>query len=125
MGQDEHETTWYHGSPLRLTILRTGSTITRQRRLAEAFSHKPTILALDDDGTIQHNGTQPGWLHIIAEPLSEEDIVPHPNSSMALGLEWLTTRELGLTCLGPVALRPEEVLDQATIERYLARGDQP
>ena len=32
---------WYHGSPMLLSELRAGSTITQWRALAEAFSHKP------------------------------------------------------------------------------------
>ncbi|NLS79196.1 MAG: hypothetical protein GXY76_18260 [Chloroflexi bacterium] len=87
---------WYHGSPLELTILRAGSTITQDRALASAFSHKPTLLCIEDDGTIRHNGTQPGILYRIAEELGEGDMHPHPRTTMAPGLEWLTTRELRL-----------------------------
>ena len=49
--------TWFHGSPLALTVLRKGSTITQDRRLAEVFSHKPAFVSVDDDGTIKHDGT--------------------------------------------------------------------
>jgi hypothetical protein len=35
----------YHGSQQVLTVLRAGSTITRNRRLAEAFSHRPVVSA--------------------------------------------------------------------------------
>lgn len=40
---------WYHGSNKVFEILEEGSTITQWKELAEAFSHKPTILAIDDD----------------------------------------------------------------------------
>ena len=85
---------WYHGSPLELVVLQAGSTITQDRALACAFSHKPTLLCIEDDGTIRHNGTQPGILYRIAEELGEGDICPHPRTTMAPGLEWLTRRDL-------------------------------
>ena len=85
--------TWYHGSPAELIVLRSGSTITRDRHLAEVFSHKPQIVSIDDDGRIRHSGTQPGYLYRIAETVAPDDVYPHPNSSMAPGLEWLTRRE--------------------------------
>lgn len=90
---------YYHGSPIPgLTELRSGSTITQWKALAEAFSHKPPILEYDGvGGTIKHNGTQPGYLYVIDEQLTEyKDICKHPNSSMDDGVEWLTTRPLRL-----------------------------
>ena len=41
---------WFHGSPLRLETLTTGSTITPLRDLARVFSHKPALVSLDDAG---------------------------------------------------------------------------
>ena len=80
---------WYHGSPLQLTELATGSTITRWRALAEAFSHKPTTLEYDYvNGSIRQNGEQDGVLYIIDEPLVQGvDIVEHPRSSMGDDVE--------------------------------------
>ena len=46
---------WYHGSNKIFEILEEGSTITQWKELAEAFSHKPTLLAIDDDNSIFHN----------------------------------------------------------------------
>jgi len=37
---------WYHGSPLKLDVLRAGSTMTQWRDLARVFSHKPRRLDL-------------------------------------------------------------------------------
>lgn len=54
---------WYHGSPFLFELLEKGSTITRWRELAEAFSHKPDILCVEDSGEILHKGkrlTEPG-----------------------------------------------------------------
>src|SRR2546428_5965292 len=76
---------WYHGSQQVLTVLRVGSTITRRRRLAEAFSHRPSRLSMGADGQIRHNGTSAGWLHIVDEPLSAEDIYPHPQTALGPG----------------------------------------
>ncbi|MBP7402292.1 MAG: hypothetical protein KBA30_06720 [Clostridia bacterium] len=90
-------TVWYHGSNLELQTLRTGSTVTRWRELAEAFSHKPAMLSIADDGGILHTGTEPGILYEIAEPVSlGREVVPHPRTTMGEGLEWLTTRPLAL-----------------------------
>jgi ABC-type phosphate transport system ATPase subunit len=58
---------WYHGSNKVFEILKEGSTITQWKELAEAFSHKPTILAIDDDNSIFHNGKEYGYLYIVDE----------------------------------------------------------
>lgn len=90
-----HGGTWYHGSNRIFDILEAGSTITQWKQLAEAFSHKPKILCYDDEGTIEHNGTEYGYLYIIDEPIEVGiDIVQHPNSSMDPNAEFLTLREL-------------------------------
>lgn len=115
---------WYHGSPLRLEILLEGSTITQDIELARVFSHKPGIVSIEDDPAVldsrtprlQHNGDKPGWLYQIDEPVLAEDVLPHPRTSMPLGLEWLTRRPLRLRLLGAVAVRPEEYLSPADIE---------
>jgi len=102
---------WHHGSPQRLRTLHAGSTVTRDRHLAEIFSHKPSLVCVSDGGAIRHDGHQPGWLHIIDEALCLDDIKPHPRSSMEPGAEWLTTHPLRLRLLGPVPLVPDELLD--------------
>ncbi|HJA93294.1 MAG TPA: hypothetical protein H9717_09325 [Candidatus Eisenbergiella merdipullorum] len=86
---------WYHGSNVILSRLREGSTVTQWKELAEAFSHKPTCLSYDDDGNIEHNGTEKGYLYIIDEPVAVgEDICPHPGTSMDENAEFLTRRPL-------------------------------
>ena len=87
---------WYHGSPIELTELKTGSTITRWKELAEAFSHKPDTLSYDVvGGNIRHNGQIDGFLHVVDEPLVEGlDIYKHPTTTMDDGVEWLTKRYL-------------------------------
>lgn len=108
---------WYHGSPDQIDILQPGSTITQNRRLAEVFSHKPTIVSAEDDGRIRHNGTLPGLLYRIAENVRPEDVTPHPRTTMQEGEEWLTLRELSLTLLGPTPIFPENVLTSEDIEK--------
>ena len=101
---------WYYGSPLELETLRAGSTLTRNRELARVFSHRPSLVSLEDDGAIRHDGAQPGILYRIAEPVGEEDVRPHPRSTMAPGEEWLTNRPLRLERLTATQPRPEELL---------------
>lgn len=99
---------WFHGSNLRLTTLRTGSTVTQWRELAEAFSHKPTSLCYEDDGSISHNGVEPGFLYVIDEPVELDDAVyQHPRTSMEPGMEFLTRRELRLKLLCELPAEPD------------------
>lgn len=86
---------WYHGSNKKFEILREGSTITQWKELAEAFSHQPSGLGQDDDGVIQHNGTEKGYLYIIDEPIVVDmDVYQHPTTTMDLNAEFLTKRPL-------------------------------
>ena len=107
---------WYHGSPLKLDVLRAGSTVTQWRDLARVFSHKPAVVSISDDRRLQHNGTQPGHLYEIAEPVTAEDVEPHPRTTMGPGDEWLTRRELRLRVIGETAVRSEELLSDEDIE---------
>lgn len=87
--------TWFHGSDKRFDTLRTGSTITQWRQLAEAFSHQPSRLSYEDDGTITHDGTQKGYLYAIDEPVQVGvDMMPHPRSAMDENAEFLTSRPI-------------------------------
>ena len=87
--------TWYHGSNRVFSELNANSTITQWRALAEAFSHQPSILGYDDDGSICHNGHEKGYLYIIDEPIAAGvDIYPHPRSTMDENAEFLTKRPL-------------------------------
>lgn len=86
---------WYHGSNVIFDVLKEGSTITQWKELAEAFSHRPTLLEYDDDGTITHNGTEKGFLFVIDEPITVDiDIVQHPRTTMDKNAEFLTRRPL-------------------------------
>ena len=86
---------WYHGSDKKFTELKTNSTITQWKELAEAFSHQPGSLSYDDDGRISHNGTEKGYLCIIDEPvIVGVDIYQHPRTSMDENAGFLTKRPL-------------------------------
>ena len=91
---------WYHGSNKLFTELRTNSTITQWKELAEAFSHQPSGLGYDDNGVISHNGTEKGYLYIVAEPVTiGVDIYQHPTTTMDANAEFLTKRPLKLKML--------------------------
>ncbi len=86
---------WFHGSNKIFSELKAGSTVTQWEKLAEAFSHQPTMLSYDDDGTIIHNGTQKGYLYRIDEPVEiGKDIRQHPHTAMDKNAEFLTNRPL-------------------------------
>jgi len=96
---DPESQTWYHGSPILLEVLATGSSITRNKELAIAFSHKPSQLGVSDDGIIHHNGEQNGYLYEIAELVSLEHIYVHPDIIIVNPndpWEWLTKRPFQL-----------------------------
>jgi hypothetical protein len=110
---------WYHGSPKALDVLRAGSTITQDRELARAFSHKPTLVSVDDAGEarqIKHNGHELGFLYCVAEEITSEDVTPHPRSAIEFGKEWLTGRALRLTLIEPTQPVREEMLTVEEIE---------
>jgi hypothetical protein len=107
--------TWYHGSPLKLSTLLQGSTITQKRELARIFSHKPTVVSVFDDGQIKHNGTMPGYLYIIVDKVQPEDVTPHPQTTMEAGDEWLITREMHLQLLCTTEPVPGELLTDEDI----------
>ena len=86
---------WYHGSNTIFSELRTNSTITQWKELAEAFSHQPSCLGYDDNRVISHNGTEKGYLYIIDEPIAVgADICHHPRTTMEENAEFLTKRPL-------------------------------
>jgi hypothetical protein len=100
---------WFHGSPRKLDTLAAGSTITRSRPVAEAFSHRPTCLGWEEKGGrlagVCHNGAAAGYLYIVDEAIGEPDVRHHPNSAYhAGGLEWLTNRPLRLRRIADLPL---------------------
>jgi len=107
---------WFHGSPARLSIIRSGSTITRNRTLAIAFSHKPTrvhIEVMENDEsvlrtvTLKQDGTRKGYLYRVILDNSENDTMEDPESVMFPGDEVLTTRELRVELLEEVTVKSQ------------------
>jgi hypothetical protein len=91
---DINSNIYYHGSPSTIEILRKGSSITRNKKLAMAFSHKPSVLSISDDGEIKHNGTKKGYLYKIVEELKQNDIIVHPSCKSNDTWEFITQRDL-------------------------------
>ncbi len=115
MSNWNYDLPWYHGSQQELTVLRIGSSITQDRDIARVFSHQPTISTVEDDGTHRHNGTTPGYLHIVDEPITADDVEPHPHPINTSKWEWLTKREIKVRLIEQPALRAEELLTQEDI----------
>lgn len=115
-------TAWFHGSPLRLTTLRKGSTITPDRDLARVFSHRPSLVSIKTGphGFIKHSGTDPGFLYFV-EVAAEADVIPPPTTTMEPGDEWITTRDLPLRLIGPTVVREEERLSDDEVAEWKAR----
>ena len=113
---------WYHGSQLKLTSLRVGSSITQNRYLAKAFSHRPSLVTLSDpseslsDGhNVKHDGVTPGFLYAVSEGIVPEDIYPHPHPANADGWEWLTRRKMKLKFIEKTAVSDHECLTDEEI----------
>ena len=103
---------WLHGSPEELDVLRTDSTITQDRTLARVFSHKPSLVSFDENGSIYHNGRRAGILYRITEEIRPADITPVPGSTLPPGKEWLITRPLCVVPIERVEVDPEELLTE-------------
>ena len=59
----------------------------------------------EDDGSIWQNGTLPGYLYVIDEPVVPgRDVAPHPRSTMDANVEFLTKRPLRVRCIAEVPL---------------------
>ena len=115
---------WYHGSQQPLTKLRTGSSISQNRDLAKAFSHRPSLVSMSDRGDgevspetigIRHDGETPGFLHVVSEEIGPDDVHPHPHPANATGWEWVTDRELKLELVEETMVADSERLTAGEI----------
>lgn len=113
------EQTWFHGSPLDLETLREGSTITQIEKLAQVFSHKPSIVSVSDDGKIRHNGKAKGKVYRITDEVTADDVVEHPRSST--GWEWITNKKFKLELLYEISHSPDDILSESEIEQLKMR----
>lgn len=122
MSDRDFSQTWYHGSQQALTELRAGSSITQNRSLAKAFSHRPSLVTLSDpseslaDGlNVKHDGVTPGFLYTVSEAIGPEDINPHPHPANADGWEWLTRRKMKLKFIEETIVSDHERLTDEEI----------
>lgn len=112
---------WYHGSPYELITIRKGSTITQNKDLAIVFSHKPACVCIDDNGHIKHNGSVEGYLYQIDEEITEDDVYLHPRTTMEIGLEWLTKKELKVKLIGKTYIKDDEKFSDDEINELITK----
>ena len=112
---------WYHGAQMALTVIRKGSSISPYRNVAIAFSHRPVIVSLEDDGTVRHNGTAHGYLHRIMEDLTEEDITLHPACAEGEDWEWLVNRDIRVELIAEFDVDPDFYLTEEDIAQLKAQ----
>ncbi len=131
MRKCDYSLTWYHGSQQKLTELRTGSSITQNRNLAKAFSHRPSIVSMSDRSeslsdacSVKHNGITPGYLYTVSEAIGPEDIYPHPHPANADRWEWLTRRELTLELIQETIVTDRERLTDEEIAQLRQKQEQ-
>ncbi|GCE09121.1 hypothetical protein [Dictyobacter aurantiacus] len=111
----DYRRTWYHGSQQEITTLRIGSSITQEKAIACAFSHRPSLISISDAGSIKHDGVVPGYLYVVSEEIDEHDVEPHPHPSNVTRWEWLTKRELHVRLVEHTYIPPEEQLTEDEI----------
>ena len=109
--------TWFHGSPLELELLRKGSSITQTEKLAQAFSTKPSLVSVSDDGKIKHNGKSKGRIYRVTGMVTIDDIYEHPRSKN--GWEWITKKEFKLEFLYEYEIShyPDDILSENEIRQ--------
>ena len=105
---------WFHGSPEKLTMLRTGSWVTPFKELAKAFSHKPACISVSDDDfrNVRHDGKIPGYLYVVSEPLSNGDLRELEGTDQS---HWETARTLKIRFVSDVPLVDSEMLTETEI----------
>ena len=111
---------WYHGSQQRLTRLRAGSSITQNRDVAKAFSHRPSHVTMSQSGedkewSVLHDGATPGYLYAVSEEVRSGDVRPHPHPVNVSRWEWLTNRDLKLRFIEETNVTDEKRLTDEEI----------
>ena len=101
---------WFHGSQQRLTVLRAGSSITPHIAIAQIFSHRPSLVSQLSDGRIKHDGSTPGYLYVVDETITQDDMYPHPHPINTSNWEWLTRRTLRLRLIAQTCVYDHERL---------------
>ena len=111
----KNQSTWFHGSPLNLEKLCKGSSITQIEQLARAFSTKPTIVSVSDDGSIRHNGKEKGRVYKVIGTVTPDDIYKHPKTTMDESWEWITKGDFRLEFLYEYESTPDDFLSEDEI----------
>jgi hypothetical protein len=70
---------------------------------------------VSEDGSVKHDGTTPGYLYLIAEEISPEDVSLHPHPANAARWEWLTQRELRVLLVKETQVRERDRLSAEEI----------
>ena len=124
----DYTLTWYHGSQQKLNTLRVGSSITQDRNVAKAFSHRPSLLTQSESGAVKHDGATHGYLYSVADEIGPDDVYPHPHPVNVTRWEWLTNRELKLKLIEQTIVTDEERLTDQEIaeikQKQEERGEQ-
>ena len=124
----DYSLTWYHGSQQELTKLRVGSSITQNRNVVKAFSHRPSLVSMSDGGAVKHNGVTPGYLYVVSDEIGPRDVHPHPHPANAARWEWLTNRELKLEFIEQTIVTDRESLTDEEIaeirQKQKERGEE-
>lgn len=118
----DEEHPWFHGSQQRLSSLRAGSSITQQIAIARVFSHRPSLVSQLGDGWIKHDGSTPGYLYVVDEAITRDDLYPHPHPINSSKWEWLTRRDLRLRLIAETCV--EECERLTPDERQMLRRKQ-
>ncbi|UCD10086.1 MAG: hypothetical protein JSU79_05455 [Dehalococcoidales bacterium] len=100
---------------MNLEKLSKGSSITQIEKLARAFSTKPTIASVSDDGNIRHNGKAKGRVYKIIDTVTPDDIYKHPATTMDEGWEWITRKDFRLEFLYEYEGMPDDILSEDEI----------
>ena len=116
-----YQSTWFHGSPLNLEKLCKGSSITQIEKLARAFSTKPTVVSVSDDGSIRHNRKEKGRVYKIIDTVTPDDYYKHPATTMDEGWEWITKRDFRLEFLYEYQSAPDDILSEEEIRALKER----
>ena len=105
-------------------MLRAGSSITQNRGVAKAFSHRPSKVAMTysgdgepqiDDWNVKHDGITSGFLYVVSDEIAPDDVGPHPHPANASRFEWLTNREMNLKLIEKTAVAHSEQLTEEEI----------
>jgi len=121
MDKCDYSAPWYHGSPERLTVLKSGSWVTQFKELAKAFSHKPSLISMGDDcDLVRHNGQLIGYLYTLAEPVGADDVCYLRDTAQT---HWQTQRDLPLGLVGELPLDDPPQLSKEEIAAL--REDNP